>query len=198
VTILLILAHPDPASFNHAIARVAAEALKGLGHEVIWHDLYAEGFDPMLPAAEFFKKAQLSPELAAHCAELARADGLVFVHPNWWGMPPAVLTGWLDRVLRPGLAYEFQMGDAGDGVPTGLLKARTAVVFNTGNTELERERQAFGDPLERIWRDCVCAFCGVEGFARRLFGVVITSTPEQRQAWLREVEGTVAEAFPAS
>jgi putative NADPH-quinone reductase len=152
----------------------------------------------MLPAMEIPRKAKLPPDLAAHCADLARADGLVFVHPNWWGMPPAVLTGWLDRVLRPGLAYEFPVGDSGEGVPTGLLKARGAVVFNTGNTELGREREFFGDPLERIWRDCVCAFCGVERFARRLFGVVITSTPEQRRAWLREVEQTLAEAFPAA
>jgi putative NADPH-quinone reductase len=195
LTVLVILAHPNPASFNHALAAAAAQALAGLGHEVVFHDLYAEGFDPLLTAAEMSRRAELPPALAAHCAELARAEGLVFVHPNWWGMPPAVLTGWLDRVLRPGLAYEFLEGDAGEGVPRGLLQARAAVVFNTGDTEAGRERRVFGDPLERIWRDCVCGLCGVRSFTRRLFGVVVTSTPQQRQAWLEEAARTVAEVF---
>jgi len=53
------------------------------------------------------------------------------VHPNWWGQPPAILKGWIDRILRPGVAYQFLEGDAGEGVPVGLLKAETALIFNT-------------------------------------------------------------------
>jgi putative NADPH-quinone reductase len=124
--------------------------------------------------------AELDPVIAAHCAELARAEGLVFVHPNWWGMPPAALTGWLDRVLRPGVAYEFLEVDAGQGVPRGLLKARAAEVFNTGDTAAERERLVFGDPLERIWRDCVCGLCGVTNFTRRLFGEIGRASCRER------------------
>jgi NAD(P)H dehydrogenase (quinone) len=52
--ILVILAHPDPKSFNHAIAAVVCDQLQKDGREVIFHDLYAEGFDPLLPAEEYF------------------------------------------------------------------------------------------------------------------------------------------------
>lgn len=196
--ILVILAHPDPGSFNHALAEAAAAAARRLGHAVKSHDLHAEGFDPVLPAPEIARGAPLPPWLARHCADLAAADGIVIVHPNWWGQPPAVLTGWIDRVVRPGVAYEFREGDQGEGVPVGLLRARTAIVLNTSNTPPAREREAFGDPLDAIWRRCVFDLCGVKDVRRRTFSVVVTSTPEERRGWLAEAAALVAEAFPAA
>ena len=125
------------------------------------------------------------------------ADGIVVVHPNWWGQPPAILKGWIDRVVRPGVAYTFEEGDSGEGVPVGLLRARTAVVLNTSNTPPGREQDVFGDPLEVIWRRCVFDLCGVRDVRRRTFGVVVTSTAEERARWLGEVEELVAAASPA-
>jgi NAD(P)H dehydrogenase (quinone) len=196
VNISLILAHPGPGSFNHALAEAALRALREAGHGVSYHDLYAEAFPPLLPAREFPRDAPLDLQLQRHCDEIARADGIVIVHPNWWGMPPAILTGWVDRVLRPGVAYRFVEGDPGEGVPLGLLPARTAVVLNTSNTIAERERQVFGDPLERIWHDCVFGLCGVGRVVRRVFGVIVTSTREQREAWLRETAHLIRQEFP--
>lgn len=192
----IILAHPDSGSLNHAIATASAEALRALGHEVRLRDLYAEGFDPLLPTGEIPREAALPALVDGHCREITEADGIVVVHPNWWGMPPAVLAGWVDRVLRPGVCYEFVEGDSGEGVPRGLLKARRAVVFNTSNTFEERERAVFGDPLERIWKDCVFGLCGVTDVHRRVFSVVCVSTREQREAWLDEVRLTMARLFP--
>jgi putative NADPH-quinone reductase len=167
-----------------------------MGHEVRLRDLYAEGFDPLLPAGEIPREAALPSLVDEHCREIALADGIVVVHPNWWGMPPAILTGWVDRVMRPGVCYEFVEGDGGEGVPRGMLKARRAVVFNTSNTFEERERAVFGDPLERIWKDCVFRLCGVTDVHRRTFGVVCVSTREQREAWLDEARQIVARLFP--
>ncbi len=196
MSVLVILGHPDPASFNAAIAQTAAEALREAGREVVFHDLYREGFDPILPAGEIAKEAGLDPVLARHCRELAEAEGIVIVHPNWWGQPPAMLKGWVDRVVRPGVAYEFLEGDGGEGVPRGLLRAEAALVFNTANTPAQREQEIFGDPLQRLWRDCIFGLCGVEVFERRMFGVVVLSSAEQRAAWLEEVRDTVRRHFP--
>ena len=193
--ISVILAHPQTGSFNHAIADTAIATLHKAGHSVIFHDLYAERFDPLLPYCEIPRDATLPPDIAAHCSEIAAADGIVIVHPNWWGMPPAILKGWVDRVLRPGVAYRFAETDSGEGIPVGLLKAKTVIVFNTSNTPAVREQEVFGDPLERIWKDCIVSFCGVPVFYRRMFGVVVTSTEEQRKAWLGEVQERVREAF---
>jgi NAD(P)H dehydrogenase (quinone) len=138
--ISLILAHPDPLSFNHAIARTGVEQLKRKGHEVFYHDLYAEDFNPLLMADEFARDALLPGTVKSHCREIAQAEGIIIIHPNWWGQPPAILKGWIDRVMRPGVAYEFLEGDSGEGVPRGLLTAQAAIVFNTSNTRPEREQ----------------------------------------------------------
>lgn len=194
--VLTILAHPRPGSFNHAIANVAVAALKAGGHEVVFHDLYAEGFDPLLSSEEIPKGAQIDEALARHCRDLAEAEGIIVVHPNWWGMPPAILKGWVDRVVRPGLAYEFLEGDSGEGVPSGLLRARKALVFNTTNTGAKREQEAFGDPLQTLWKNCIFGLCGVEDFSRKSYGVVVTSTEAERRAWLDDVRQKVRECFP--
>ena len=194
--ILVVLGHPDKDSFNHAIAVTATDTLRSNHHEVIFHDLYAEGFDPRLNTDEIPKDAALPPDIAQHCNEISAADGMVIIHPNWWGQPPALLKGWVDRVMRPGVAYEFNESDRGEGVPNGLLRMHITLVFTTSNTSPERERTIFGDPLETLWKNCIFGLCGVNNFQRRNFGIIVTSTPEMRRQWLKEVEGVTRKYFP--
>jgi NAD(P)H dehydrogenase (quinone) len=196
--ISVILAHPDKKSLNHAIAAAALETLNENGHLVCFHDLYQENFAPLLPFEEFPKQAALPPDIERHCKEISHAQGIVIVHPNWWGQPPAVLKGWVDRVLRPGVAYEFREGDKGEGVPIGLLKAKSAIVFNTSNTETKREKKIFGDPLQTLWKNCIFDLCGVPVFYRRTFSIIVTSTSQQRKDWLNEVRQTIDEYYPKS
>ena len=119
-----------------------------------------------------------------HCKEISVAEGIVVIHPNWWGQPPAILKGWVDRVIRPGVAYRFEDGDTGEGIPVGLLEAKFALVFNTSNTSTQREARAFGDPLQSIWKQCVFDLCGVTNFHREMFNIIVTSTATQRESWL--------------
>ena len=194
--ILLILAHPNKESFNHAIANTAFKTLEGNGYEVIFHDLYAENFDPILPFEEIPKNTELDPLLKEHCKEISCVDGIIVVHPNWWGMPPAILKGWIDRVIRAGVAYQFLEGDLGEGVPVGLLKADKVIVINTSNTLEKREREVFGDPLENIWKKCIFGLCEIKNIHRKNYGVIVTSTQEEREEWLKDVEETVNSIFP--
>lgn len=193
--ISVILGHPDPQSFNHAIAETVVQTLQDHNHTVKYHDLYAEGFDPILPADEIPKDVLLNPVIKQHCDEITETEGIVIIHPNWWGQPPAILKGWIDRIIRVGVAYEFEEGDSGEGVPIGLLKAEKALVFNTSNTSAKRENEVFGDPLERLWKDCVFGLCGVQNVYRKMYRIIVTSTLEQRQAWLRDVQQIVQEHF---
>lgn len=91
--ISVILAHPNKRSFNNAIAETAVDALKKNMHEVNFHEVSDE--------------APLPKEIITHCKELSSADGIIIIHPNWWGQPPAILKGWIDRIIRPGIAYKF-------------------------------------------------------------------------------------------
>jgi putative NADPH-quinone reductase len=195
MNVLLILASPKPGSFNHAIAATAAEALRALGHAVWFHDLNAEGFDPVYTQAELARDATLPPEVARHVEEACSADGLIFVHPNYWSRPPAILCGWVDRVLRPGRAYRFVPDGQGGARAEGLLRARVGLVFNTANTPQAKEEALWGDPLEVHWRQIVFGLCGVPVVHRRSFSPVIVSTPEQRHTWLEEVTTIVQQRF---
>jgi putative NADPH-quinone reductase len=191
--VLVVIGHQREGSFCHAIAEAAREALQSAGHDVIYHDLYAEHFDPILPDEEVPKGAVPAAAIEQHAAEVSAADGYIVVHPNWWAMPPAILKGWIDRVFRQGVTYEF-----GAGGVIGYLKGKTALVFTTSNTPREIELEWFGDPLENLWKNCVFCFCGMEkeNFRRRNFEPIILSTPEQRCEWLADVRKLVQEYFP--
>jgi putative NADPH-quinone reductase len=191
MNVLVIIGHQQPGSFCHGIARTAVDALCRGGHEVVCHDLYQEHFDPLLPHAEIPKGAPLDPAIGKHCDEVAAADGYIVVHPNWWGQPPAMLKGWIDRVLLQGVAYEF-----GPGGVVELLRGKRALVFTTSNTPRDAELELFGDPLENLWKNCIFGFCGVKHFERLNFEPVILSTPQQREAWLAQVQQKVGEHFP--
>jgi putative NADPH-quinone reductase len=194
--ISILLAHPNPGSFNHAIAAAAESELQQGGHIVRLHDLCEEQFNPLLPAAELARDAQLGSAIRQHCYEIVEADGIIIVHPNWWGMPPAILKGWIDRVLRQEVAYRFAPNAKGEVVGQGLLRAHSAIVFNTANTPDEAERLLYGDPLETLWKKCVFGLCGVKRVERRNFSPVIVSTPRQRSQWLAEVRQIVGAHFP--
>ncbi|MFF9427807.1 NAD(P)H-dependent oxidoreductase [Streptomyces sp. NPDC014746] len=191
--VAVYLAHPRAGSFNHAVFDAVVAELRERGAEVVAHDLCAEGFPAVLSAdetgtVEEAGRAQES-QVALHRAEVATVDAMVFIHPNWWGMPPAVLAGWVQRVLVPGVAYKL---GAAEGEPVGLLKVGKALVLNTSDTPAEREDSEFGDPLERIWSACVLPYVGVSEVRRVVFRTVADSTEETRGDWLDQARQQAA------
>lgn len=190
---LLVIASPNRGSFAHAMAASATGALRERGYDIAQHDLYDEAFDPVQRTGEF-GASSTDALVERHCDELARADLILVFHPNWWGQPPAILKGWIDRVFRLGTAYAYPEGVGPEGVPTGLLRARHALVFNTSNTPEVRERQVFGDPLDALWKANVFGLCGVDSVVRRMFGPMAGSSASQREGWLAEVRALVESA----
>lgn len=191
----VILAHPYEGSFNHALFRTAVDACERLGMAVFAHDLCAEGFDPVLTKAELGKAPTSDSLVKLYAQEMIESDLLVFIHPNWWGQPPAILKGYIDRVVRPPHAYDFPADDSGGGLPIGRLAGKTGIVFNTSNTDGVREDEYFHDPLEWIWRRCVFGFCGIEDVHRKMFRIVADSTPEERAGWLEEASSLIESAI---
>ncbi len=201
MNVLSILAHPRMDSFCQAVFDTANATLADRGHNLVIHDLYQESFDPILKAEESytagdtveaaFRKSD-DPLILSHRRDIARAEGLLVVHPNWWGKPPAILAGWLDRVLVPGVAY--RLGTA-QGEPEGLLVLERAVIFNTSDTPTEREKKVLGDPLSLIWGNCVLPFCGSPVIERHVFGPMEGSTYDARRNWLNQVEDVVTSNF---
>lgn len=199
--IMSIIAHPRPDSFCHAISERIRASLAVDGHEVFHHDLYREGFDPCLKAEEAYSVGDtLETTLArsrdrtvrTHREVIGSVQGLLIVHPNWWGKPPAILAGWIDRVLVPGVAYRLETAD---GLPEGLLSIDSAVVINTSDTPEKREMEELGDPLEAMWGRCVLPYCGVQSFHRQIFRPVVDSSIEERGEWLATADEIGRNAF---
>lgn len=129
---VVVLCHPNPDGFGAASARVAVDALTAAGHSVTFFDLYAEGFDPVMSREELRRYQSSTPdvtgELGRHIDAVRSADALVFVYPTWWSGLPAVLKGWLERVMVPGVAFGF---DARNKVVPALTGAKRIVVVST-------------------------------------------------------------------
>lgn len=101
-------ANPDPTSFGAALRDAAVEGYPAGGHELAVLDLYELDFDPCLSRDEhryYFELATNHPDpvVRQHIELVRRTDCLAFVYPTWWSGLPAILKGWLERVLVPGV-----------------------------------------------------------------------------------------------
>lgn len=188
---LIIIGHPNKNSFNHAIAETCKRALEANNIKVLFHDLYNEKFDPV----HHIQNVNLKPSeiFNSHYSDLKVSDIIIIIHPNWWGQPPAIVKGWIDRILIPDVAYRLELNDKGDYVPVGLLKANLALIINTSNTP----NNCKNDVLDTIWKDNVLKICGVDQVERINFGMVKKSDSLQRALWLEEVKEKINSLFPS-
>lgn len=190
MTITLILAHPNPDSLNHALARSIFAELRQSGHDVVFHDLYDERFDPCLTAKEIETHRSENALVERHAAEIQAADGLVLVHPNWFDQPPAILKGWVERVIRDGSA--FRRTDAGGF--EGLLDVGAALLVTTANAPYDATA---GDALDAFWKGFVLPTCGVPTIERLHHTPVVASSLKQRRAWLEQAAERAQALFAA-
>lgn len=132
MNVLVVYCHPCEDSFNAAVLKIAVEALKERGHHVQISDLYRDGFDPVMGSAEWqrYHDTQHNMKPVTEQAErLKWSDAVVFIYPTWWYGLPAMLKGWLERVLVPGFAFEIPTAERGS-VPK-LKHIRHVVVLTT-------------------------------------------------------------------
>lgn len=129
---VLISAHPCADSYTGAIATAARRGLESSGHTVTHLDLYAIDFVAAMTRQEHvaYQAQEPAPDATVReHGELVRdAQLLVFVYPTWWGGPPAVLKGWLERVMVPGVAFTF---DGAGRVRPGLTNVKRIVGVST-------------------------------------------------------------------
>lgn len=183
MTILELLCNPRPASFNRALSLRARDRLVGLGHEVLFHDLFEEGFDPVLDSSELARGFSLDPLVQAHFRELTEADGLIVVHPWWWGGPPAQLKGWMDRVLRQGIAYDLEGGEFSEKDWIPLLSGKRAVIFVTS----DEDSAAVERPVSDLWAGTVLGKCGMACDCQ-VMGGLRRSTASTRAQWMADMD----------
>lgn len=141
----VILCHPDLDSFNHAIANAYRDAVRAAGQAVVLRDLYAMGFDPVLKSAEqptsegFAQSADVLAELDV----IQGSDVFVLIYPIWFGTPPAMMKGYIERVLASGVKPLEVRNQA----PTTLLGGKRLLSLTTSamnNIWLNEQGQEIG------------------------------------------------------
>jgi NAD(P)H dehydrogenase (quinone) len=110
VRVLYIYVHPLPESFHASIRAEALAGLKEAGHTVDLCDLYAEKFDPVMwpdERRDYHDLSKNQSKVADYVRRLKETDALIMQFPVWSFGPPAILKGWMDRLLMPGVAFDL-------------------------------------------------------------------------------------------
>jgi NAD(P)H dehydrogenase (quinone) len=185
----VVYCHPDPESFTAALRDRTTEALQAAGHQVRMSDLYSDNFDPTLSLDEqldHLTASTPSQAIAEYCLNLQWCDTLVFVYPTWWSGQPAMLTGWLDRVLVRGVAWELP--DGATRITPRLTNIRRLVAITShGSSRLINVLE--GETGRRVIGRAVRVLCG--RYTRTTWLAMYDidrSSPAQRAAFLDRVE----------
>jgi NAD(P)H dehydrogenase (quinone) len=194
---LVVLAHPRAESFTRRVCDTYIEAVRALGHAVTLRDLYAMEFDPVATAVEAHTRppAEPPPDVRVEMDHLIAADVVAFVSPVWWIAPPAIMKGWLDRVMRGG---GFAYGHGPNG-PRGALVGKQGLVFtSSGSTEREFIDSRKLDAIRVMWGAGTVEFCGIRLLEHLHFGPVGSrSTPAMIEGYLQAVKDSVQRHFAA-
>ncbi len=191
MSVLLILGHPDSRSFNHVIADRITRTLSEEAVTVHCHDLYAEHFQAILENEEIRRRFSFDDSFAAYVHELREARGIVIVYPDWWGMPPAIVKGWIDRIFRPGIAFDHEGPEFTTPHKVPLLTGKRALICNT----TDETNPLSQEPMRTIWRDRILSYSGIDSITFKTLYNVRESTGRQRRTWLGELDGIVRRLF---
>ena len=141
----ILYAHPYDGSFNHALLTGIEDKLSKQNREYQVIDLYADGFNPALEAASlrlYSRGESADPMVEKYIKMLLATDEIIMVFPIWWGMMPAIVKGFFDKVMLTGVAYQYN--DKGELIPDRIDIARTVMV-TTSQSPTELFRPFFED-----------------------------------------------------
>jgi len=187
---LIIYAHPNTASFNHAIKETLVRVLKEKGQDLRVRDLYALHFDPVLKADDFevFLAGKVPGDISIEQDHVRWADQLTFIYPIWWARMPSIASGYIDRVLSRGFAYDYTATG-----PVGLLPGKKVFIINTlGASCSVYEQAGIFKSMEHLIDKETFQFSGMEMSGHKYFGSVPTVTDEERKKMLEEIAALAA------
>lgn len=182
--ILVINGHPDPDSFNAALAAAYAAGATGSGAEVRAVELSRIAFNPNLSFG-YRKRTELEPDLLRAQELIKWADHLVFVYPIWWGAMPALLKGFIDRVFLPGFAFKYRENSS---LWDKLLTGKSARLIVTMDTPTWYNKLVYRSAGHRVMRDNILKFCGIKPVRITEFTPIKPSAREQRAKWLEQTK----------
>lgn len=195
MNVLVVHAHPHPDSFNAAVFRTAVEALTAAGHHVDAVDLHRIGFRAAMSAEERRRYETddpvVDPQVAEQIELVRAAQAMVFVYPTWWSTMPAVLKGWLERTMVPGVG--FTLDERTNKVRPALTQVRHIVGVSTYGSPRAYVK-AMNDNGRRTLLRALRLSTGWRTRTSWLALYAIdTATPDERRAFLDRVASAMAD-----
>ena len=182
--VFLVYGHYNDKSFNAAIKDTFIKNVKKNGHDVDCVDLYKEKFNPVY-AGEKPDEVVLD-----HQKRIEISDVIVLIAPIWNFRMPAILEGWIDKVLAPPWAFKFKKLFGNYGYPIGNLKGKKAIVFCTyGSPQFAIRTFFLNMPTKRLRRG-VFNICGITNVIYKRYFAVPFVSDEKRKKYLNDVENT--------
>ena len=178
---LIIYAHPNAGSLNFHLKQTVAQTLEQQNHEVVIRDLYNLNFNPILSLKDMSgqRKGKVSKDVKKEQEYISWAEHITFIYPIWWTGMPAIMKGYIDRVLSYGFAYRYDAG-----VQKGLLKGKRATIINThGKSQAEYESIGMDKALSLTSDNGIFAYCGFEITKHFFFDQADRPSPQRVQEW---------------
>jgi putative NADPH-quinone reductase len=185
--ILLIVGHPDPGPkrFCRALADSYAEGAESAGHKIRRIDIAALDF-PLLRSQDEFQEGSVPTGLQDAAEALTWSEHVVFVFPLWLGTMPALLKGFLEQLMRPGVAFAYPEAGSG-GWPKTILKGRSArLVVTMGMPGFVYRLWFLGHGIAGLRRN-ILGFVGIRPVRQTFYGLVEGVSDARRKAWLDEM-----------
>lgn len=174
----VILCHPRRDSFNGAVADAYCAAIQDIGHEVCLRDLYRIGFDPVLKDEERPGDPEFRPlpDVAEELRQLSGARVFVLVYPIWFGTPPAMLKGYVERVLGSGVSHRDMREQLGNPLLGG---AHLLSLTSSGNTKNWLNEQAQWLSLRGVFDHYLSAVFSMASDEHIHFAPINDQSPER-------------------
>ena len=184
--IFVVYGHYNEKSFNSAIRDTFIKTVEDLGYQTDIIDLYKEKFDPVFSGEEPDEK------VLDHRKRIENSDAIVLIAPIWNFRMPAIVEGWIDKVLAPPWAFKFKRLFGNYGYPLGNLKGKKAVVFCTyGSPQFAVRTFFLNMPTKRLRRG-VFNICGITYVIYRRYFAVPFVENQKRKKFLDDVQKTAS------
>ena len=182
--VFLVYGHYNEKSFNAAIRDTFVKTALEKGHSVDCVDLYKEKFNPV------FAGEEPDSTVLDHRKRIEDADVIALVAPIWNFRMPAIVEGWIDKILAPPWAFRFKQLVGNYGYPIGNLRDKKAIIFCTyGSPRLAITTFFLNLPIRRLKRG-VFHMCGIYNIAYKRYFAVPFVSDDKRKKFLEDVEKT--------
>ena len=182
--VLVVNGHPDPESYNAALASAYIKGLEAAGADFEQLNIRDLDFNPNLKYG-YRLISELEPDLLKAIEQIKSADHIVWFFPMWWYGYPALMKGFVDRVFLPGQFFKYQKGKA---FPDKLLKGKTGRIVITADTVRWYDRWFMKSPAIQQFKKGTLQFVGINPVKVSYIAPVKDSSLEFRKKWLNKVE----------